>query len=268
MPAAPAPTTDPKRATRRSAQTIAVAAACWGVATVLVLCVPLALSVSGVTEQSPALSALRDAALAASLALAGVALTSVTAALAFGDRVLLAAAGGRIASPSSAPRLHAAVDRGAARLRIARPAVATAPLPDALLVAGYSTGRTLLCADPARIRALSDEQLDALVTRELTLIASGDVRPMTVAAVLSGGAGVLLRAVRPGTAGHRALLPPGARLIARAGADATRSARADRAAQIVLGSAEPLAQARAQLRVMDDIDEAPTAAPQPARYSA
>lgn len=211
---------------------VATAFAGWAVVAALaIVLVPLALTglitvISG-TPSAALQATISDLGLAAAILIAGLALTTFTAALAFGDRILLRAAGARQILPLDQPRLSGIVDRIATAERIPVPILAIAPGASCGAFVTGTGADSVLCVSEGLL-TLPDDQLAAVVAHELAHLEAGDARPMTVAAVLGR------------------ITPAGA-LVRRIAADPARDLAADRAAAAAMADSAPLRHALTSL---------------------
>jgi heat shock protein HtpX len=112
----------------------------------------------------------------------------------FSDRIALYAMGGRVVTRGQAPELHAVVDRLCALADMPKPAVAVADVdvPNAFAT-GRSAKRAVLCATTGLLRRLDTEELEGVLSHELSHVAHRDVVVMTVASFLGVLAGLITR---------------------------------------------------------------------------
>ncbi|HEV7213039.1 MAG TPA: zinc metalloprotease HtpX [Blastococcus sp.] len=112
----------------------------------------------------------------------------------FSDRIALYAMGGRVVTREQAPELHAVVDRLCALADMPKPAVAIADVdvPNAFAT-GRSAKRAVLCATTGLLRRLDTEELEGVLSHELSHVAHRDVVVMTVASFLGVLAGLITR---------------------------------------------------------------------------
>jgi hypothetical protein len=112
----------------------------------------------------------------------------------FSDRIALYATGGRIVSPQEEPRLHGVVDRLCALSNLPKPAVAVA---DTDLPNAFATGRTpkraVVCVTTGLLRRLEADELEGVLSHELSHVTHRDVAVMTVASFLGVLAGLATR---------------------------------------------------------------------------
>jgi heat shock protein HtpX len=112
----------------------------------------------------------------------------------FSDRVALFSMSARVVTPEQAPQLHALVDRLCAMADMPKPAVAIADtdMPNAFAT-GRSTKRAVVCVTTGLLRRLDAEELEGVLSHELSHVAHRDVLVMTVASFVGVLAGVLTR---------------------------------------------------------------------------
>jgi heat shock protein HtpX len=121
----------------------------------------------------------------------------------FSDTMALAAMRARVVSPEEAPELHAMVDRLCAMADMPKPriAVADTDVPNA-----FATGRTpsrgVICVTTGILRRLEADELEGVLSHELSHIAHRDVTVMTVASFAGVVAGLLTRMVMWGGMGR------------------------------------------------------------------
>jgi heat shock protein HtpX len=112
----------------------------------------------------------------------------------FSDRIALYAMHGRIVTPEQAPELHGIVDRLCALANMPKPTVAIADtdIPNAFAT-GRSPNRAVVCATSGILRRLDNEELEGVLSHELSHVAHRDVAVMTVASFLGVAAGLVTR---------------------------------------------------------------------------
>jgi heat shock protein HtpX len=112
----------------------------------------------------------------------------------FSDRIALAAMRAREVTPDQAPELHGMIDRLCALADMPKPRVAIA---DTDLPNAFATGRTpqhsVVCVTTGIMRRLDGEELEGVLSHELSHVAHRDVAVMTVASVLGVIAGLITR---------------------------------------------------------------------------
>ena len=112
----------------------------------------------------------------------------------FSDRVALFSMSARVVTPEQAPQLHAIIDRLCAMADMPKPAVAIAEtdMPNAFAT-GRSTKRAVVCVTTGLLRRLDAEELEGVLSHELSHVAHRDVLVMTVASFVGVLAGFLTR---------------------------------------------------------------------------
>jgi heat shock protein HtpX len=112
----------------------------------------------------------------------------------FSDKMALYGMGGRIVTPEEAPELHGIVDRLCALSNMPKPRVAIAEtdIPNA-----FATGRNpkhaVVCATTGILRRLEPQELEGVLSHELSHVAHRDVAVMTFASFLGMAAGLFTR---------------------------------------------------------------------------
>jgi heat shock protein HtpX len=112
----------------------------------------------------------------------------------FSDRIALAAMRAREVTPDQAPELHGMIDRLCALADMPKPRVAIADtdLPNAFAT-GRSPEHSVVCVTTGILRRLDGEELEGVLSHELSHVAHRDVAVMTVASVLGVIAGLITR---------------------------------------------------------------------------
>ena len=125
----------------------------------------------------------------------------------FSDTIALHAMGAREVSPEQAPMLHGIIDRLCAMAEMPKPRVA---ISDVDMPNAFATGRTpnraVVCVTTGLLRRLDEDELEAVLSHELSHVAHRDVLVMTIASVAGVAAGFLTRMALwggLGTAGTR-----------------------------------------------------------------
>src|SRR5437763_10935591 len=112
----------------------------------------------------------------------------------FSDKMALFGMGGRVVTPEEAPELHGIVDRLCALADMPKPRVAIADIdmPNA-----FATGRNpkhaVVCATTGIMRRLDTEELEGVLSHELSHVAHRDVVVMTFASFRGMCAGLIAR---------------------------------------------------------------------------
>jgi heat shock protein HtpX len=112
----------------------------------------------------------------------------------FSDRIAAFSMGAREVTPEQAPELHGAVDRLCALADVPKPKVAMADsdVPNAFAT-GRSQRNSTVCATTGLMRRLEPEEVEGVLSHELSHVAHRDVAVMTIASFLGVLAGVLTR---------------------------------------------------------------------------
>jgi len=112
----------------------------------------------------------------------------------FSDRIALYAMHGKIVTPEEAPELHGAIDRLCALADMPKPRVAIA---DVDLPNAFATGRNpknaVVCVTTGIMRRLDADELEGVLSHELSHVAHRDVAVMTIASFLGVLAGLITR---------------------------------------------------------------------------
>jgi heat shock protein HtpX len=112
----------------------------------------------------------------------------------FSDKMALYGMGGRIVTPEEAPELHGIVDRLCALADMPKPRVAIADtdIPNAFAT-GRNPSHAVVCATTGIMRRLDTEELEGVLSHELSHVAHRDVAVMTFASFLGMCAGLITR---------------------------------------------------------------------------
>jgi heat shock protein HtpX len=112
----------------------------------------------------------------------------------FSDRIALYAMRGQEVSPQQAPELHQLIDRLCALADMPKPRVA---ISDSDIPNAFATGRNqkhaVVCVTSGILRRLSEPELEAVLSHELSHVAHRDVAVMTIASFLGILAGLVVR---------------------------------------------------------------------------
>ena len=112
----------------------------------------------------------------------------------FSDKLALYGMGGRIVTPEEAPELHGLIDRLCALADMPKPRVAIA---DVDMPNAFATGRNpknaVVCCTTGILRRLNADELEGVLSHELSHVAHRDVAVMTFASFLGVAAGMLTR---------------------------------------------------------------------------
>jgi heat shock protein HtpX len=112
----------------------------------------------------------------------------------FSDRIALYAMRGQEVSPQQAPELHQVIDRLCALADMPKPRVA---ISDSDIPNAFATGRNqqhaVVCVTTGILRRLSEPELEAVLSHELSHVAHRDVAVMTIASFLGILAGLVVR---------------------------------------------------------------------------
>jgi heat shock protein HtpX len=116
------------------------------------------------------------------------------ASLFYSDKIALATAGAREVTPQQAPQLHGVVDRLCALADMPKPRVAIAEtdLPNAFAT-GRNADHAVLCVTAGLLRRLDRDELEGVISHEMSHVAHRDVQVMTVASLLAIIAAVMMR---------------------------------------------------------------------------
>lgn len=112
----------------------------------------------------------------------------------FSDSMALASMRAREVTPEQAPQLHGIIDRLCALADMPKPRVAISDtdIPNAFAT-GRSPQRSAVCVTTGLLRRLDQEELEAVLSHELSHVAHRDVTVMTVASFAAIVAGLLMR---------------------------------------------------------------------------
>jgi len=112
----------------------------------------------------------------------------------FSDKLAMTAMRAREVSPAEAPELHGMIDRLCARADMPKPRVAIADMdmPNAFAT-GRSPHHSVVCVTTGIMRRLDGEELEGVLSHELSHVAHRDVMVMTIAGFLGVIAGLVMR---------------------------------------------------------------------------
>ncbi len=112
----------------------------------------------------------------------------------FSDKLALTAMRAHEVSPSQAPELHGMIDRLCALADMPKPRVA---ISDTDVPNAFATGRSpehsVVCVSTGIMRRLDSEELEGVLSHELSHVAHRDVMVMTIAGFLGVVAGLVMR---------------------------------------------------------------------------
>src|SRR3954466_6562593 len=112
----------------------------------------------------------------------------------FSDKLALFAMHGRVVSEEEAPELHGVIDRICALSDMPKPRVAVA---DTDVPNAFATGRNqdnaVVCVTTGLLRRLDTDELEGVLSHELSHVAHRDVAVMTIASFLGVLAGLITR---------------------------------------------------------------------------
>jgi heat shock protein HtpX len=122
----------------------------------------------------------------------------------YSDKLAMAGMRAREVTPEQAPQLHAMVDRLCALADMPKPRVAVADtdIPNAFAT-GRSPDRAVVAVTTGLGRRLTDAELEAVLSHELSHVAHRDVTVMTVASSVGVLAGLLMRSALWSSMGGR-----------------------------------------------------------------
>ncbi len=112
----------------------------------------------------------------------------------FSDKIAMLSMRAREVSPEQAPELHGMVDRLCALADMPKPriAIADTDLPNAFAT-GRSPQHSVVCVTTGVLRRLDEQELEGVLSHELSHVAHRDVAVMTIASVLGVLAGLVTR---------------------------------------------------------------------------
>lgn len=121
------------------------------------------------------------------------------------DRIALFAMHGREVTPQEAPELHGLIDRLCALADMPKPrvAIADSDVPNAFAT-GRNQNNAVVCVTTGILRRLEPQELEGVLSHELSHVAHRDVAVMTIASFLGIVAGLMTRfALYAGLGGRR-----------------------------------------------------------------
>jgi heat shock protein HtpX len=112
----------------------------------------------------------------------------------FSDKIALTAMRAKEVSPQEAPELHGMIDRLCALANMPKPRVAITDtdMPNAFAT-GRSPNHSVVCVTTGLMRRLDAEELEGVISHELSHVAHRDVLVMTFAGFLGVAAGLVMR---------------------------------------------------------------------------
>jgi heat shock protein HtpX len=112
----------------------------------------------------------------------------------FSDKLAMMAMRAQVVTPAQAPELHGMVDRLCALADMPKPrvAIADSDVPNAFAT-GRSPQHSVVCVTRGIMRRLNDEELEGVLSHELSHVAHRDVAVMTIAGFLGIVAGLVMR---------------------------------------------------------------------------
>jgi heat shock protein HtpX len=112
----------------------------------------------------------------------------------FSDKLATAAMRAREVTPAQAPELHGMIDRLCALANMPKPRVmiADTDMPNAFAT-GRSPEHSVVCVTTGILRRLDGEELEGVLSHELSHVAHRDVAVMTIAGFLGVMAGLVMR---------------------------------------------------------------------------
>lgn len=121
----------------------------------------------------------------------------------FSDSMALRAMRAREVTPEQAPQLHGMIDRLCALADMPKPRVAIADtdIPNAFAT-GRSPSRSAVCVTTGLLRRLDRDELEGVLSHELSHVAHRDVTVMTIASFAAIAAGIMVRSAMWGGFGR------------------------------------------------------------------
>jgi heat shock protein HtpX len=112
----------------------------------------------------------------------------------FSDKLAMSAMRAKVVTPEQAPELHGMIERLCALADMPKPRVAIADtdIPNAFAT-GRSPQHSVVCVTSGILRRLDREELEGVLSHELSHVAHRDVAVMTIAGFLGVAAGLVMR---------------------------------------------------------------------------
>jgi heat shock protein HtpX len=110
------------------------------------------------------------------------------------DKIALRTARARVVTPQQAPELHGVIDRLCALADMPKPVVAIAPtdMPNAFAT-GRNSNKSVVCVTEGLLRRLNRDELEGVISHEMSHVAHRDVAVMTIASFLGIIAALVVR---------------------------------------------------------------------------
>jgi heat shock protein HtpX len=126
-----------------------------------------------------------------------IGVVSALASYFWSDKIALRTSRARLVGPNDSPeaaRLHAIVDRLCAMADMPKPRIAIAPtqMPNAFAT-GRNSKTAVLCATDGILRKLNNDELEGVISHEMSHVAHKDVAVMTIASFLGIIAALMVR---------------------------------------------------------------------------
>lgn len=112
----------------------------------------------------------------------------------YSDKIALRAMGAQVVEPDAAPELHGIVDRLCALADMPKPrvAIANSDVPNAFAT-GRNHNNAVVCVTTGLMQRLDTEEVESVLSHELSHVAHRDVAVMTIASFLGVLAGIVAR---------------------------------------------------------------------------
>ena len=188
------------------------------------------------------------------------------------DSIVRRMTGARIVTEAEAPELHATVDRLAQKAGIPKPRVAIVdnPVPNAFAT-GRSPSKALVAVHSGLMHTLNQEEIEGVISHELTHVRNWDTLIMAIAAVVAGSISFIARMAFWFSLGSRSqssrnrtspvvmivawILAPMAALLIQFAISRGREFAADRGAAEITG--RPMALASALTKIKQSVKRRP-----------